>query len=177
MAVSIWYKGFSRQSDNDGLVRVKLVDDFLRTESEAVKRKTPQRFMSEPAYRAVRKWGNGKVPRLVVKEKAERNLSNRNWVIPGMGWMMDAFAFTVVPGVPATDFNSSPEQQAKAVNVWSSDILAETHPQVLDGTITMGWSTDWDPSTGTPEWWLEKVKERVAQIKAAPGGPTGFEPR
>jgi hypothetical protein len=169
MAVSQWYKGFSRQSDNDGLVRVKLVDEYMANESPAIKAKIAQRVMSEPAYRAVRKWGDGSVPAAIVEEKAYRNLSQRYFVIFGQGFSYAAMGFKVTPGNPVFDFNSPPEAQKKAANVWErSEIFEETHP------LGPAWCTDWNPATGTPEWWLEKVKERVAQIKAAPGGSSGF---
>jgi len=175
MAVSPWSKGFSRQSDNDGLVRVKIVDEYLATESEAVKAKVFQRFMSEPAYRAVKKWGDGSVSGEIVKEKAYRNLCARNWVIPGMGFSFDAIEYKVVPGVPKTDFNSPPEAQRKAANVWTQQgIFTETHPAVLEGKTTAAMCCDWNPATGTPEWFLERVKERVAQVKANMGGSSGF---
>lgn len=169
MAVSQWSKGFSRQSDNDGLVRCKIVDEYLANESEAIKRKVAQRFMSEPAYRSVKKWGDGSISPAIVKEKAERNLSSRNWVIVGAGFLTDAIKYQVTPGVPKVDFNSSPEAQKKAANVWEQvGIFTETHPE------GPAMCTDWNPATGTPEWFLAKVKERVAAIKASPGGPSGF---
>lgn len=171
MAAQQWYKGFSRQSDNYGLVRVKIVDEYLANIPAHIKAKVAQRFMSEPAYRAVRKWGDGSEPSAIVKEKAYRNLCSRNWVIPSMGFNFEAIGFKVTQAPPATDFNSPPEAQLEAAQTWDrAEIFTETHPQ------GPAWCTDWNPATGTPEYWLAMVKERVEAIKnQKPHTGVGFE--
>lgn len=155
MAAQVWSKGFSREADNDGLVRVKIVDEYLANESADIRAKCSQRFMSEPAYRAVKKW-----PNALAREKAERNMSSRNWVIPGQGFMLDAIEYKVVQNEPAKDFNSSPEQQKKAAQTWTQQgIFTETHPA---GPASC---TDWNPAKGTPEYWLAFTKDKVFRLK------------
>ncbi len=131
MAAQQWVSGFSKTADDDGLVRVKIVDAYLATLPEKIRAKMPARFMCEKAYRKC------KFPNAIAKEKAYRNLSNRNFVIPMQGWMFEALGWTVTQGVPKTDFNSPPEAHAKAAQVWSSqEVFAQTHPK--------GWALSWD---------------------------------
>ena len=165
MAKQVWNKGFSREADSDGLARVKIVEDFLVTQPPAILKRLNHsgRFMSEPIFRAVRKWpGDSKL-------KAIQNLNSRNWIIFGL-WSIEAARFAISYKDRKKDFNSSPEaQKAASMVVERTDIFNETHPE------GMAWCTDWNPETGTPEYWLDMIKSRIEVIKANPVGPTGFE--
>lgn len=165
MAKQVWNKGFSREADADGLVHVKIVDEYLAKQTPAILKRLNHsgRFMSEPAFRAVKVWPKE------AKDKAIQNLNSRYWIIAGM-WSLEAARFAISYKDLPKNFNSSPEAQKIASRVVErTDIFAETHPE------GQAWCTDWNPELGTPEYWLDMIQKRVESIKANPGGPTGFE--
>ena len=134
-------EGFSRVTNEDGLVRVRAVDEFLAK----IPRDHPAYVNNFDLFHFHDAYYKADHPTLNARLKHSRALSNRLWGVP-MGeftYEVEAVTITTIVGSPF-DFYKAPE--SRITTKW------ERH-----GFIPRAASSNWDPSTNAA-WALELVK-------------------